>query len=61
MLRFLVIFPDEFVALTVKLNVPEIEGVPEITPVVLFKLKPVGKLPLAIAHVIGVIPVALRF
>ena len=49
----------EFVALTVKLNVSADVGVPEIAPVVLFKLNPVGRLPLAIDHVIGVVPVAV--
>ena len=59
MLSPLVTFPAEFVALTVKLDVPAVVGVPVIAPVVPFKFKPVGRLPLAIAHVIGVVPVAL--
>ena len=68
-LMSLVILPTEFVALTVKLYVPiavEVElnttisvGVPEITPVVSFKIRPVGSVPLAIDHVIGVVPVAV--
>jgi hypothetical protein len=33
-------------------------GVPEIVPLLAFKLKPVGRLPLEIVHVIGVDPVA---
>jgi len=57
-LSALVVFPAELVALTVKLNVPITAGVPVIAPVVAFKLKPVGRLPLAIAQVIGVVPVA---
>ena len=61
MLRFLVVFPAEFVALTVKLNVPIVVGIPVIAPVAVFKFKPVGRLPLAISHVIGVVPVALSF
>lgn len=51
--------PAEFVALIVKLNVPAVVGVPEITPVVPFMLKPLGKLPLSSDQVIGVVPVAL--
>ena len=56
-----VVFPETLVILTVKLNVPAVVGVPEIMPVDVFKLRPGGRLPLEIAHVIGVIPVALRF
>jgi hypothetical protein len=48
-----------FVALTVKLNAPIAVGVPEITPLAVFKLKPVGNVPLLIDQVIGVVPVAL--
>ena len=59
-LKLFVSLPAVFVALTEKLNVPAVDGVPEITPVVEFKLKPVGRLPLAIDHVIGVVPFALR-
>jgi hypothetical protein len=59
-LRALVVFPAELFALTVKLDVPVAVGVPVIAPVVAFKLKPVGNLPLAIAQVIGVVPVAVR-
>ena len=58
MLRALVTFPATFVALTVKSNVPDIIGVPDITPVFPFKLKPVGRLPTVITQVIGVVPVA---
>jgi len=59
MLSALVTFPAEFVALTVKLYVLAAVGVPVIAPVAEFKLKPVGNVPLATAHVIGVVPVAL--
>ena len=59
MLNALVTFPAEFVALTVKLNGPAVVAVPVIAPVVAFKFKPVGRLPLANAHVIGVVPVAV--
>jgi hypothetical protein len=57
-LSALVTFPAEFVALIVKLNVPAAVGVPVIAPVDSFKLKPAGSVPLATAHVIGVVPVA---
>ena len=59
MLSALVAFPAVFAALAVKLNVPAADGVPEITPL-LFRLKPVGRLPTEIDHVIGVVPVAAR-
>ena len=59
MLSPLVTFPAEFVALTVKLNGPAAVAVPVIAPVVAFRLKPVGRLPLDTAHVIGVVPVAV--
>jgi len=59
-LRALVVFPAELVALTVKLYVPAAVGVPVIAPVVPFKLKPTGRLPLFIDQVIGVVPVALN-
>ena len=49
--------PPAFVALTVKLNVPDDPGVPEITPAGLI-VKPAGKLPDEISQVIGVAPVA---
>jgi hypothetical protein len=51
-------FPEEFAALTVKLNMPDTIGVPEMYPVALFKLKPLGKAPLMIDQVIGVVPLA---
>jgi hypothetical protein len=57
-LRAFVPFPAAFVALTVKLNVPIAVGVPDITPVVSFKLRPVGSVRLVIVQVIGVVPVA---
>ena len=58
MIRAFVPLPALFVALTVKLNVSIDVGVPVIAPVVAFRLRPVGRLPLAIDHVIGVVPVA---
>ena len=36
---------------TVKLNVPELVGVPVIAPVAAFKLKPEGKAPVVMTHV----------
>ena len=60
MLSAFVSFPALFVALTVKFDVPAVVGVPVIAPVDVFKLRPPGRLPLAIAHVIGVVPVAAR-
>ena len=59
MLRAFVPFPVEFAALTVKLNVPVAVGVPEINPVVSFKLRPAGSVRLDIDQVIGVVPVAV--
>ena len=59
MLRLLVVFPAEFVALTVKLNVPIAVGIPVIAPLVSFKIRPVGSAPFDIDQVIGVVPVAL--
>ena len=58
-LRSFVPNPAEFVALTVKLNVPIADGVPVIAPVDTFMLKPVGSLPLVMDQVIGVVPVTL--
>ena len=39
------------VTCTVKLNVPELVGVPVIAPVAAFKLKPEGKAPVMVTHV----------
>jgi hypothetical protein len=58
-LRFLVSDPVEFVALTAKLNVPALVGVPEIVPEFVFKPKPAGRPPLVMDQVIGVVPVAV--
>ena len=52
--------PALLVALTVKLDVPAVVGVPDIVPVDELIVKPAGKLPLDIDHVIGVVPVAAR-
>ena len=58
-LRALVLFPAEFVTLTVKPNVPIAVGVPVIAPLDAFRLKPVGSAPLLIVQFIGVVPVAV--
>ena len=58
MLSCFVPLPAEFVAVTAKLNVPTVVGMPEIVPVLL-KLKPTGRLPDEIFQIIGVVPVAL--
>ena len=52
-----VTFPEAFVALTVKLNVPVAVGVPDIVPFAA-RDKPPGNVPLAISQAIGVVPVA---
>jgi len=59
MLKDFVLFPTAFSALTEKVNVPVAVGVPEITPVFSFKLRPVGSVRLVIDQVIGVDPVAV--
>ena len=50
--------PTLLVAFTVKLNVPAVLGVPDITPAV-ESVKLLGKLPFSNDHVIGVVPVAV--
>jgi hypothetical protein len=40
----------------VKLDVPGAVGVPEITPVVVLKLRPAGRDPLATLHFKGAVP-----
>ena len=60
MLNAFVSFPALLDAITVKFDVPAVIGDPVIAPVVVFKFRPSGRLPLAIAHVIGVVPVAAR-
>ena len=54
-------FPAAFAALTVKLGAPAAVGVPEINPVLGFKLKPAGRLPLGIDQVIGLAPLESRY
>jgi len=60
-LKFTVALPASFVATTVKLNVPAAVGIPDIVPLDVFKLMPVGSVPLVIDHVIGTIPIAASF
>ena len=59
MLRFIVALPVALAALTVELYVPLTVGMPVIVPVVSFRLKPVGSVPLDTDHVIGTVPVAM--
>jgi hypothetical protein len=53
-----VLLPTSFSALTTKLNVPAVVGVPVIAPVLVLILKPGGSAPLDTDHVIGVEPLA---
>jgi len=53
-----VTLPAVLVALTVKLDVAAVVGVPEIMPVVSARFKPVGNVPLSRLQVMGVVPVA---
>ncbi len=46
----------ESVTFTVKLEVPAVVAVPEITPVLLFKLRPAGNVPVVMLHVTGGVP-----
>jgi hypothetical protein len=43
-------------ACTVKFDVPAVVGVPEITPVPLFNVRPAGNVPSVTLHVIGAVP-----
>jgi len=58
--KFLFADPAEFVALTLKLNEPVTDGVPDITPVVVLSDSPFGRFPEMMAQLIGVVPVAAR-
>jgi len=48
---WVVLWESASVTCTVKLLVPEAVGVPEITPVPLFKLNPMGSVPVVIDQV----------
>ena len=54
-----VLLPALLVALTVNLAVPSAVGVPLISPVSSFRLRPAGRPP-SMLHVIGAVPVAVR-
>ena len=49
--------PGAFRAMILNVNVPDCVGVPEITPVVSFRLNPGGRVPVLL-QVIGAVPVA---
>jgi phosphohistidine swiveling domain-containing protein len=58
--KALVAFPAALVALTVKVDIPCVVGVPEITPVVPARSKPTGNVvPPSRLHVMGASPVAV--
>ena len=52
--------PNALLALTVIVTTPDAVGVPPIVPVDACKLSPAGNVPLVTAHVIGVLPLAVR-
>ena len=52
--------PAVFLAVTVKVKLPAVVGVPEMTPVLVFRLSPPGRLPDAFAQVMVPPPVAAR-
>ena len=56
--RSFVPLPTLFSALTVKVAVPTAVGVPLISPVSASKLRPAGRVPLSILHVMGSVPFA---
>ena len=59
MQRLRVWLPSEFSALMSKQNNPALVGMPEIIPVVEFRVNPSGRLPMLL-HVMGSVPSALR-
>ena len=52
--------PALFSALTVKLAVPAVVGVPLISPVVSSSVRPSGRAPPLMLHLMGVVPLAVR-
>jgi hypothetical protein len=54
------LYPAAFSAFTVMLDVPAVEGVPEITPVLPLKLKPFGKTP-PVIDIVSAVPAASIF
>jgi hypothetical protein len=57
--KSLVSLPTKLVALTVKLNVPVMAGIPNTVPFA-ENSKPYGKLPLIKLHVIGEVPCDIK-
>ena len=47
-------------ACRVKVKVPATVGVPLTMPVVLLSVRPLGSVPLAMVHVIGLVPMAVK-
>ena len=47
-------------ACTTKLKVPVAVGVPERTPVLVFRVRPAGSVPLMVLHVNGAVPLAVK-
>ena len=47
-------------ACATKLKLPAVVGVPERTPVLAFRVRPVGCVPLEMLHVIGAVPLAVK-
>ena len=60
MLSSFVSLPALLVALTVKVELPAVVGVPLISPVSLFRLRPSGRAPPLMLHLMGVVPLAVR-
>lgn len=60
MLSSLLLEPATLVAVTVNLKVPGAEGVPKISPVLLFRFRPSGKLP-SVTLQVGAVPSAASF
>jgi hypothetical protein len=50
--------PTVSVAVTVKIDIPAADGIPEITPVEAFRLNPAGKPPEMMDHVSAPVPPA---
>ena len=52
------IWPQAFSTRSIKRNVPAVVGVPDISPVAVFRVRPDGNEPDVMLHVIGAVPVA---
>ena len=57
--KIFLLFPMSLVALTWNVDVPDVVGVPEITPSV-ESVKPVGNVPVSMSQIMGVSPVAVN-